>query len=181
MKMNRIKSGKSLYLWIIAILVILNLSTIGTIIYNKQQFEKENEMMIQRLPREQRPDFLREDFHKNDQFFLKHRELRRDYRNDARELAQEMNRKRIALLKYLSSENPDTLQLRKMAEEFGELHRDLKLLTIDFFLKTKSITSPEEQEQLFRYFQYILEKDKPHPGHRRRSERMKQNMRDTVQ
>jgi len=63
------------------------------------------------------------------------------------------------MLNHLSSDNPDSVYLNQLADEFGDLHRDLKLLTIDFYLKLKSISSEEEQEQLYRYFNNILNKD----------------------
>jgi len=137
-------------------LLVLNISTIGTIVYHNIRFrayfnEHSTSHQIHRAP-----DFLRHRSFIGDEHSGAQKEIIKAYKSEARLIFEEMQIKREAILNNLSGENADTIQLKKLAHEMGQLHEKLKLLTINFYLKAKAVSTPEEQEELFQYFNYLI-------------------------
>ena len=60
----------------------------------------------------------------------------------------------------------DELILSNLAKEVGDLHTELKMITIDFFLGIKKICNPEQSEELLVLFQNLIQNDQA-PGGRR--------------
>ncbi len=184
--MNKIVkfSNTRIYIWVIIILIVLNISTIGTIFYHNYKVENFRKLDQKNYPVQRTPKF----FHHQEHFYGdrsdKHVKYINEYRSEARILAKKMQEKRVELLNHLSSDTTDTTYLNNLASEFGDLHRDLKLLTIDFYLKTKAVSTPEQQEELFHYFNYLLKKGDMHgrktrkPHKRMKREEYKQNLRN---
>jgi Spy/CpxP family protein refolding chaperone len=90
-------------------------------------------------------------------------QLKESYRAKARVLFNRMDDKRFEILDELSNDKPDTILLKKLSDEFGNMHSQLKLLTIDFYLDIKEISTPEEQEELNHYFRFLLKMENPKP------------------
>ncbi|NOZ45457.1 MAG: hypothetical protein GXO79_01595 [Chlorobi bacterium] len=154
---NFIKNSNSkIYLWIIIILLIFNVSTIGTIFYHNYMRRK-CELMNKPFPPP--PQFLRHNPHFKDFHANKHHKFLNQYKTEAKEITMQLHDKRIELLNALSADTADTIYLHQLADEFGILHKDLKMLTIDFYLKNKAISTPDEQKELYHYLKFILNKD----------------------
>jgi len=73
-------------------------------------------------------------------------------------------KKRMDIAKEISSKKPDTLKLYKLADEWGNLHSQLKKQTIRHFLQLKSYCNPAQQEKLSVFFNDILMCDEPMHG-----------------
>ena len=104
--MNRITktSNHRIYIWIIVILLVFNISTIGTIIYHNQTVKNRTELMHERRMEQMPPRFLRNDMRKTDKFYDSHKMYKAEYKRGAMEISRKLQEKRIELLEYMSSD-----------------------------------------------------------------------------
>lgn len=153
------------FIWIIVVLIILNVSTIGTIFFRNYKYRQFHKIDKKHFPVQHAPHFFKMKGHEKDTHFTEHSKFMKEFRNEAGDLAGQMKEKRQEILDQLSAENVDTNYLYRLANEFGDLHKELKMLTIDFYLKTKAVCSADEQDQLYHYFNYLLKKGDMHGQH----------------
>jgi Spy/CpxP family protein refolding chaperone len=158
-------------IWVIVILVATNLSTIGSFYYHRVTEEKTTEVKQgdqQALPGEQRTRFFREQLNLNDEQLDQFREINRSFNHTARTLEMNLAQLREDLVSELGNQNPDSIRLNQIAEEVGNNHRELKQVTIAFYLNMKRICTVEQQVRLHQIFQSMLNKDSqvnlPQPG-----------------
>jgi Spy/CpxP family protein refolding chaperone len=79
------------------------------------------------------------------------------YNGKSKAVLDQLTDKRSEMLAELGEENPDTLILNTIANDIGELHAVLKLLTIENFLELKKICTPDQQQQLSKMYNDMLE------------------------
>jgi len=84
------------------------------------------------------------------------RELNRTFNQTANQIYRDLSHRRIDLVDEMGMLNPDTLVLQTLAREIGDLHTNLKTLTIDFYIGLKAVCSPEQQDLLFHQFRNLL-------------------------
>ena len=153
-------------------LTVLNLSATGTVLYN-MKFQKENlerefyEQGDKPVPPDVGPGrFLREKLNLSQEQHEQFRELRRNFHVRANELTYEMQIKRNEMITELAKENPDLQILKQIARDIGDMHTELKELTMDYYLGMKEVCTPEQEEQLFRIFEVLINRDNtlPMPG-----------------
>lgn len=63
-------------------------------------------------------------------------------------IAHELSQKRDTLMKELSMEDPDTVMMKRLADEIGDLHTQLKKNTINHFMQMKKLCRPEQRDEL---------------------------------
>ena len=158
-------------IWIIVILAVTNLSTIGSFYYHKISEGKETEVKATEqtvVPGEQRTRFFRDQLDLNDEQLVLFREINRTFNRTARGIEMNLARLREDLINELGTQNPDTTRLNLMAVEVGNNHRELKQVTTTFYLNMKKICTAEQQAKLHQIFQSMLNKDNqinlPQPG-----------------
>ena len=153
---------KRLIIWTVIILVVLNISTLATFLYERKlncapppvQSASENQRF------REINWFMREDLGLNPSQTNKIYRLRRENYLDSKKILVSLDEKRKEMLTELQKENPDQQKLDQIAVEIGNLHRDLKKVTIQYFLNIKKICSPEQQvklNKLFRDMEYYHE------------------------
>jgi Spy/CpxP family protein refolding chaperone len=76
---------------------------------------------------------------------------------------------RNRMARELNSVQPDREQLSRLAEALGERHKDLKIITFDYYFNMLSVLEPGQSEKLATYFQSML--SAPGPGQRYGGER----------
>ncbi len=84
------------------------------------------------------------------------RELSMKYNRNASGISSEMARLRNRQLREMTVEQPDMGLLTNLSEEIGLKHTELKNLTIEYYLGLKKVCSREQQEELYRIFEQIL-------------------------
>ena len=150
--MSYFKQNKILT-WIIIILLATNISTIATILYNNnlnQKNSQSSEEIV--IPDSGLGRFFREELNLTMDQHRQFRSFRQDYQKDASKIDKQLQKKRSEMLNELSSVNPDTNNLYQIANEIGLLHRELKHLTIEYYLNLKNICNEQQRDDLFKVF-----------------------------
>ncbi len=169
---NRINMKRKHFIWIIAVITVINLSAAGTVLYHMKFHERESEEELfeaerRPMPPEARPGrFLRDKLNLSPEQHTQFRELRRDFHSQANNLTYQMQIKRNEMITELAKENPDTSKLKKIAGDIGDMHAELKGLTIDYYMGMKEICTPEQEEELYKIFKVLINRDEnlPIPG-----------------
>lgn len=138
--MNRTTTIKILW-WIIALLVILDLTIIGTILVrNRSMGEEEIAIVLdEELPNPLTGRFFRQHLGFDDIQMAQFREAHRTFRYVANDLIFEMDSLKNELFVELNSLSPDTQRLNILSEHVGSHHADLKKITNDFYLNLRTI------------------------------------------
>jgi hypothetical protein len=140
--------------WIIALLVILNLTTIGTILVRAKAMGEEELAIVldedQSSPLTGR--FFRQNLGFNDAQMVQFREARRTFQYAANELIFEMDSLKSEMFAELNKQTPDTVRLNNLSDQVGNRHAELKKITNDFYLKLKKMCSETQCEQLQQAF-----------------------------
>lgn len=145
--------------WGIVVLTLLNVSTIGTIIYHIQTEKKQMGFNSERYPgplkgRElmEHLDFTaqqRESFHSHN----------RDFMEAVSDINRSLNESRNNLFAELQKTNPDTVKCNLISAEIGRLHKALKIKTYRFYLDVKKICNEEQREKLNKAFAPVFSFD----------------------
>jgi Spy/CpxP family protein refolding chaperone len=110
---------------------------------------------------------------------LQMKELRgisRQFRQEGRNIQMQLHEARAEMVHELGKENPDTVKLRQVAREIGNLHEGLKNHTIDHYLRLKEICTEEQEEKLQHVFERIVNRN-GHVGPRHRPRGQGQRLR----
>ncbi len=145
---------KRVVIWVVVILVVLNVSALITILYERNI--NCGPVSIKETEENQRfreiNGFMREDLNLSPSQTNKVYRLRRENYVNSNKILQELDQKRKDMLAELQKEQPDQQKLDEIATDIGNLHKNLKLETIQYFLKLKDIIGPEQQIKLNRLF-----------------------------
>lgn len=147
--------------WILVVLLVLNISAIGTIIYHVY-FDGGSE--YQTSVNNEAPLFLKEKMNLNNRQWDDFRRMHARFREESRYLFQEMATIRKEILEEVSKENPDREKLYELADKYGEQHALLKRKTIDHFLGMKDNISPEQERMMNMFLHNMMEQEGPGPG-----------------
>lgn len=144
-----------IYITTIAFLVLLNLSTIATIVYHINIPEEEqNEVTIEQIdiPDKGLGRFFRQQLSLTPKQHIEFRNFRKSFHTKANEVTNSLQLKRNDFMVELGKENSDTVRLHQLSNEIGELHAELKHLTFEYYLQMKSICNKEQQNKLYTIF-----------------------------
>lgn len=150
----KIHYNNKILIWITAILVVTNISTIGTIIY--QTYFKQNEQEQIKIPNNRFGRFFRDELNLNYEQHQQFRNFRRKFHKNANILKNQMQTKRNEMIFQLGKEKSDTAYLHELAKEIGNLHEELKHLTFEYYLNMKSVCDKEQKEKLHRIFKVMI-------------------------
>jgi Spy/CpxP family protein refolding chaperone len=158
-----------LLIWVIVILVATNLSTIGSFYYHRFSEAKETKQDDRNtIPGEQRTRLFRDQLNLNDEQLDQFRNINRTFNRTARDIEMDLAQLRTDMINELGAQKPDSVRLEQMALEIGNKHRELKQVTITFYLDMKKICTSQQQEKLHGIFQRMLNKESlvnlPQPG-----------------
>ncbi|MEA3445092.1 MAG: periplasmic heavy metal sensor [Bacteroidota bacterium] len=143
----------------IVLLLVTNISTIIGIVWhlNNHEFAKPDTQNkiddITNMPRGQFFKYKLDLDHEQTYIF---RDLYHQYKNDAGEVSCKMDSLRKDMIFEMATDNPDSLALGEIAAAIGDLHKQLKELTIGYFLEMKKICNPEQEIGLHEIFNSLL-------------------------
>jgi len=156
------KNNNNILIWAITILVILNLTIVGTILVkstncsvnstNKQAVEP-NEPTIHL------GKYFKDELNLSYEQHNKFREIRHKYHKDTDEIKKRMQKIRNQLLVELGKQNSNKEYLNQLANEIGKQHTALKLLTSKYYLDMKAICNNKQKEKLYAIFREVLDKN----------------------
>ena len=121
------------------------------------------------MPPRQFGSYIASELELNEMQLTKFREFRRSYNRSANRTVASMTVIRNRMARELNSVQPDREQLSRLAEALGERHKDLKIITFDYYFNMLSVLEPGQSEKLATYFQSML--SAPGPGQRYGGER----------
>lgn len=145
--MNKI----GIYRWIIALLVVLNLTTVATILIHNHNEKSEQEESIS-IDSEQNIRvngryFRHEIGFDSDQMQI-FRTANRKFQPTARNLLGKLDSLKYVSFDELNNPKPDTMQLNRIAAEIGHCHTELKRETHRFYLTVLHISTDEQARKI---------------------------------
>ncbi|OPZ27419.1 MAG: hypothetical protein BWZ00_01479 [Bacteroidetes bacterium ADurb.BinA174] len=143
------KTNKILW-FAIVLLVILNLATIGTILYNNQQ-SKIDKLAIVLDENCQNPltgHFFRQELGFDDAQMAGFREANQEFQYVANNLIFEMDSLKGQMFEELNKAQPDSLKLSNLSNHLGKHHTELKNITNNYYLKIKSVCNASQCDKL---------------------------------
>lgn len=153
------------YLFIIIILVIFNISAIVAIIYHIRS--EHREMRPGREEGHDRGRHLAEKIGFDKAQAVQFDTLRADFGRKAKAILGTIQEKKLEIINEFTSENPDTAKLYKITHEIGNLHTNMRRLSIDHFMNVKKMCTPEQKTKLLELFRNMMKMEEGAPGFNR--------------
>ncbi len=156
--MSKININRILVLGIV-LLLVTNISTIVGIVWHLKNDEfakpaqQEESDDVDNMPRGQ---FFNHKLNLDQEQTYIFRDLFHQYKIDAGKISGLMDKHRKEMIDELISENPDSLALDRISGNIGVLHKQLKELTINYFLDMKRNCDPEQEQKLHDIFNSLL-------------------------
>lgn len=157
---------KKWLIWIVILLLVINLTAIITILFNRKQDVAE-EMPIQGDQPESASSMKYSGRWFRDELGLTGDQMREfsgfnpAFRQKVRHINIELIEKRRQMLEEMAAENSDTARLDQLSDSIGMLHSDLKEATYFYYLEFKRISTAEQQEKLKQIFSIMFEGELP--------------------
>lgn len=156
---------KSFLTWVIIILVILNLISLGTLWFTRLKhdpgpphvrFDPENR-------RERVQEFLKRKLQLSEEQIRKISNLQEEYFQKSRELKQQSHQLRQMLTRELFTAALDTQRVNQLTEKIGSKEAALEKMRYKHFYELKSIFTSEQQRRFRILFRRLMERIRP-PG-----------------
>jgi len=152
-----------LYLFIIVVLAIFNISAIVAIIYHLRTEHRFNRTEN----REDRGKHLSDKIGFDKAQAVEFDTLRADFGRKTKAIMTSITDKKMEMMNEFTSETPDTSKLYKLTNEIGNLHAQMRRLSIDHFMSVKKICNPEQKTKLLDMFRNMMKMEEG-PGFNRR-------------
>lgn len=154
------KTNKNQRLWIVIVfLSLLNVATIGTIVYNNRKVNTEEENIVFE-PNTQPINgmyFSQTLGFDNSQMEV-FRQSSRSFRRNANQIIISINGCKEELFGELQAEQPDTAKMKDISREIGSLHAELKEATINFYIELNKVCKPGQKDKLKTVFVPLFRK-----------------------
>lgn len=140
--------------WGIILLVILNLTTIGTILFRNRESSRENIAIVldENLQNPLTGRFFRQTLGFSDTQMELFREANQTFQYAANDLIYEMDSLKNEMFTELNRPSPDSTRLNELSDHVGSHHAELKKITNNFYLKLKSVCDSTQCAQLQKEF-----------------------------
>ena len=149
-------------IWIVIILTVTNLATIGTMVYQSYKWNSNH------LPTGKQKEhgksgkfFLQKELNLNPQQEVKYKEFKCNFSSESKAIFGKLEEKRKAMIAEMAGVLPDTMKLYKYSDEIGALHASLKRLQIKHLLELKNICTPEQNLKLDSLYQRLIGPEGP--------------------
>jgi hypothetical protein len=152
-------------IWVIAILVVINLTTLITVIYNRSHLSDINPVSTpnQGMSESASMKYSGRYFHDELNFSMeqmkKFSEFNPEFRKGAMAINREMAEKRHEMLIEMAKKNYDTVRLNVLSDSIGALHAALKKSTYIYYLSFKNICNQQQQQKLEQLFGEMFNSD----------------------
>jgi Spy/CpxP family protein refolding chaperone len=161
-----------LLVWAVIILLATNISIAVSFLVHKKQdqnnLEKQEQAAIE-VPTEQRTKFFIEQLSLSPEQIVPIREFNRYYNRATNEVASKLEGLRVEMVGELGKENPDKNRLNEITAEIGNLHKELKNITIEYYQQMKNVCDTQQREKLNKIFMSMVNKnDEENPAQRGR-------------
>lgn len=139
---------------VIALLVLLNVVTIGSFVFHRYTESRAEEEDIYIEPNQPPLNgrYFRHELGFDNQQMELFRKAHRQFHQQANEVILEIGRTKETLYGELQKTDPDTLLIRQHARQIGDAHARLKEETARFYLTLKAICREDQQGKLDQIF-----------------------------
>ena len=152
--------------WAIVVLVVLNVSTLATILYHvhvRQDSsavgQTSNAPALEADTEKYTGRYFKDELGFDGDQMAEFRTFNHSFRMQARALTIGLAQKRAEMLEVMNKANADTMQLNKLSFEIGQMHCTLKVLTYKYYLNLKRTCKPEHQQKLYTIFKTMFQTD----------------------
>jgi Spy/CpxP family protein refolding chaperone len=152
--------------WCIVLLALLNISTFITIGYHVYQTKQAelpaagpNSRQLETDAAQFSGRYFRDQLGLTDKQMSLFRDINSGFRLQAREITIHLAENRKEMLGEMVRENSDTVKLNQLSSEIGTLHGQLKVLTYNYYLDIKHISTPEQRKKLEKLFGTMFNND----------------------
>lgn len=151
--------------WAIAALAILNITTLITVIYQKNRVIREEAITVTDSDKTESASVLystryfRDELNLTKEQMSKFSQFNPEFRQGARAINLQLTEKRIEMLNEMAETNSDTARLNALSDSIGFLHSRLKKVTYMYYLNFKSICDQEQQKKLEQLFAEMFNND----------------------
>lgn len=171
-------SRQKLLIWLIVALALLNIATISTIIFHVVQEKQQNLPAINTGNGNMlNGRFFRNEIGFNNEQMENFRTYYHPFRVHTKEIVVAIDSLKSKLFEELQEENPDTLIIKNLSAQIGDLHGTLKEVTAKFYLQIKETATEEQKQALNKAFYPLFANE---AGQRCQNRRGRGNNRNTT-
>ncbi len=143
------KSNRTLLVWLVVLLAVLNISTVAALLYHKQQHKQNNERLMAGSGQVAiNGAYFRHQLQFDSLQMSGFRHAQRNFQPKVKEILYSIDSLKGAMHTELTGEHPDTLLLNHISHQIGENHALLKQETYKFYLSLCTLCSAQQKEQL---------------------------------
>jgi hypothetical protein len=157
-----------LMIWAILLLAVMNISTILTILYNRNQADKLLNIPEQKLSENASAKFsgryFRDHLGFNQQQMSRFVEVNPVFRRRVMGINTELADLRRRMLLEMSTGSSDTSRLNQLCDSIGHVHANLKKYTYQYYLDIKNICDKQQKVKLEQMFDEMFAGEMP-AGH----------------
>lgn len=137
-------------IWTVVLLVILNLTTIGTVIYHNYNEKTDSQSIVLDTGGNilLSGRYFRQNMGFNDSQMNVFREANREFRPKANQIIFKIDSLKNEIFTELKKQHTDTIRLNRLSHETGIQHENLKRETNRFYLKIKAVCTLTQLQQL---------------------------------
>ncbi len=146
---------------IIALLALLNLTIVGTILYKKNTISHQvKQKQVSKsdiiVPNNHLGRFFKKELNLSYQQHRKFQKIRQEYHQNTGIVIKKMDAVRTNIITELGKEKSDTIILNLLSKKLGNLHTQLKNLSIHYYLDMKAVCNPNQKTKLYKIFKPIV-------------------------
>lgn len=163
---NMKEENKSRWMvWAIVVLAIMNITTLLTILYNRNQSVEAGSVTITEQAQSEDSSVRYSGRYFRDQLGFSRDQMNRFvifnpvFRQQARSININLERIRLQMLTEMAAKNSDSNKLNMLSDTIGYLHSNLKKLTYGYYLEIKNICNLEQQKKLEQLFGEMFNND----------------------
>jgi hypothetical protein len=162
-------SKNRLMMWTIVLLALMNISTIVTIVYTRNQMNSSTVNNAAMSPEDEDSSmkftgrYFRDELGFNRQQMQQFASFNPGFRRQVQLINQLLDIHRRHMIKEMSGTTVDTLTLNLLCDSIGCLHAGLKKATYNYYLDIKDICDKSQQLKLEQLFNDMFSGDL-HPG-----------------
>jgi Spy/CpxP family protein refolding chaperone len=152
-------------IWAIVILVVMNLTTIITVVHNKKQLSDNGPLpssdqgMSESASMQYSGRYFRDSLGLNMEQMKKFSEFNPGFRQSVMAINKGMSEKRHEMLVEMAKNECDTNKLNVLSDSIGFLHARLKKETYQYYINFKKICNQEQQKKLKQIFGAMFNND----------------------
>lgn len=159
---------RNIIIIIVVAVTVFNVSALATVLFMRfqtkndasviQETESEQEELSKiELPQGRYALWFRDQLRLNNEQFDVFRNANRKYHQQGAAILDELAATRNGIVTELGKEYPDEGELKYLSERIGELHVQLKELTINYYLSMKEVCTPEQEQKLYEIFKAMTD------------------------